>query len=391
MTSAGPLVTDTEWRAHAAALAATVAEALADSEWTQAFAVVPRHVFVPRFFRRDAAGELVAIEGSNPAQRAQWLAEVYSDTALTTQLGQIDPGSTLRPLTISASSSTQPTLMARMLTDLDAHPSHRVLEIGTGTGYNAALLCHRLHDGHVHSVDIHPDLIRTAQTRLASLGYQPRLGCRDGAHGWVEHAPYDRIIATCGISTVPYAWVAQTRPGGLILTEALAGGHGMLARLTVATDGTACGPFLNYPGLFMALRRTPHRITRPAELIPEQLHGARHAPTTLDPAVLAEPAFAFFCQLHLGSGRSHHYVVEGTTTATVVAPDGSWAQTTSGTHGVLVTFDGTHNPWHTVETAHHIWTQLGRPPPCALGLTVTPHTQYVWCQHPDSTWTHPLT
>jgi protein-L-isoaspartate O-methyltransferase len=390
VTSAPSLVSDTEWRAHAAALADTVAE-VAGPGWVEAFAAVPRHVFIPRFFRRDDTGELVAIEGSDPARRAQWLQEVYSDTALTTQLGQIDPGATLRPLTVSASSSTKPTLMARMLTDLHAHPGHQVLEIGTGTGYNAALLCQRLTDRHVHSVDIHPELVTTASARLASLGYHPQLACLDGAHGWAEHAPYDRIIATCGTSTIPYSWIAQTRPGGLILTEALAGGHGMLVRLTVADDGTAAGHFLDHPGLFMTLRHTPHLIPRPAELPPDQLHGARHTSTTLDPAVLADPAFAFFCQLHLGSGRSSHHVVAGATKATVVAPDGSWAQTTSdAAHDVLVTFDGTHNPWHTVETAHHTWTQLGRPPPTALGLTVTPRTQYVWCQHPDSGWNHPL-
>ena len=245
----------------------------------------------PAFFRRDATGELVAIEGCDPAQRAQWLAEVYSDTALSTQLAQIDPGATLRPLTISASSSTKPTLMARMLSDLGADPGHQVLEIGTGTGYNAALLCQRLTDRHVHSVDIHPELVTTAGDRLTSLGYHPRLACLDGAAGWAEHAPYDRIIATCGTSTIPYPWVAQTRPGELILTEVLAGCHGMLVRLTVADDGTACEHFLNYPGLFMALRHTPHRIIRPAELPPEALHGARHTCTTLDPAVLADPAF----------------------------------------------------------------------------------------------------
>ncbi len=391
MTSTTPLVADTEWRAHAAALAATVEE-VADPGWAEAFAAVPRHVFVPRFFRRNAtAGDLIAIEGSDPGRRAQWLDAVYSDTALTTQLGQIDPGSTLRPLTISASSSTKPTLMARMLTDLHAHPGHRVLEIGTGTGYNAALLCHRLTDRHVYSVDIHPDLITTAHARLASLGYHPHLACLDGAHGWAEHAPYDRIIATCGISTIPYPWVAQAQPGGLILAEALAGGCGMLTRLTVADDGTACGHFLDYPGLFMTLRRTPNQAVRPTELPPEHLHGARHASTTLDPAVLADPAFAFFCQLHLGSGRSSHHIVNNTTKATVVAHDGSWAQTTSGTpRDFLVTFDGTHNPWQTVETAYRTWIQLGRPPPSTLGLTVTPHTQHVWCQHPDSDWTHPL-
>ncbi|MGH3709311.1 MAG: hypothetical protein ACRDRQ_14685 [Pseudonocardiaceae bacterium] len=60
-------------------------------------------------------------------------------------------------------------------------------------------------------------------------------------------------------------------------------------------------------------------------------------------------------------------------------------------HGFLVSFDGTHNPWQTIEAAHHTWTQLGQPPPAALGLTVTPDEQRVWCAHPHSDWTHPLT
>jgi methyltransferase of ATP-grasp peptide maturase system len=390
MTTTAPLVTDTVWQARAAALAATVVAdgELADPGWAEAFAAVPRHVFVPRFFRRDATRELIAIDGSDPTRRAEWLDAVYSDTALTTQLGQIDPGNTLRPLTVSASSSTKPTLMARMLADLHAHPGHRVWEIGTGTGYNAALLCHRLGQHNVFSVDIHPGLVDAARARLASLGYRPRLAWLDGANGWAEHAPYDRVIATCGISTIPYPWVAQTRPGGLILTEALTGGHGMLVRLTVADDGTASGRFLDYPGLFMALRQVPDRIGRRAELPPEQLRGARQAQTMLDPAVLADPAFSFFCQLYLGSGRSSHHAINNASRATVVAHDGSWAETTSGG---LVTFDGTHNPWETVETAHQMWTQLGQPQPSALGLTVTPDKQYAWCQHHDSDWTHPLT
>ncbi|MGH3686383.1 MAG: hypothetical protein ACRDRU_01785 [Pseudonocardiaceae bacterium] len=72
----------------------------------------------------------------------------------------------------------------------------------------------------------------------------------------------------------------------------------------------------------MTLRWAPDRIGRPVEPPPEQLHGTRHARTTLDPAVLADPAFAFFGQLHLGSGRSNHH----TTRSTAVAQDGSWVQ-----------------------------------------------------------------
>jgi Protein-L-isoaspartate(D-aspartate) O-methyltransferase (PCMT) len=144
--------------------------------------------FIPRFFRRDATGELIAVDGSDPTRRAEWLEAVYSDTALTTQLGQIDPGSTLRPLTVPASSSTKPTLMARMLADLHAHPGHRVLEIGTGTGYNAALLCHRLGDCNVCSIDIHPGLIHAAP----------------GWQAWATtHAWPASMVPTAGRSTPP--------------------------------------------------------------------------------------------------------------------------------------------------------------------------------------------
>lgn len=394
MTTTVPVVADFEWLTRAAALAATVAAngELTDLGWAEAFAAVPRHVFIPRLFRRDATGDLIAIDGNDPTQRAQWLDMVYSDTALTTQLGQIDPGSTLRPLTVSVSSSTRPTLMARMLADLHSHPGQRVLEIGTGTGYNAALLCHRLGEQGVYSVDIHPGLVDAAHTRLAGLGHHPHLACLDGALGWAEHAPYDRVIATCGTSTIPYSWIAQTRPGGLILTEVLAGGHGMLVRLTAAADGTASGHFLDYPGLFMTLRQAPDQICRPTELPPEQLHGTRHAPTNLDPAVLADPAFAFFCQLYLGAGRSSHHIIDRATKATVVAHDGSWAETTSSAHhGFRVRFDGTHNPWQTIEKAHQTWTRLGHPQPGEFGLTITPAEQHVWFRHPHSDWTHPLT
>ncbi|MGH3813214.1 MAG: methyltransferase domain-containing protein [Pseudonocardiaceae bacterium] len=85
--------------------------------------------------------------------------------------------------------------MAVMLDRLDTHPDHRVLEVGTGTGYNTALLCHRVGEGNVCSVDIHPGLIEAAREHLGEIGCHPRLSSGDGAQGWAEHAPFDRILA----------------------------------------------------------------------------------------------------------------------------------------------------------------------------------------------------
>lgn len=109
--------------------------------------------------------------------------------------------------------------MTRMLETLDVRDSDRVLEIGTGAGYNAALLCHRLGDRQVYSVDVEPDLVDAARSRLAALGYHPTLVCADGGLGLPEHAPYDRIIATCSVPRVPWSWVGQTKLDGVILAD----------------------------------------------------------------------------------------------------------------------------------------------------------------------------
>lgn len=379
-------LSDNQWRPRAHELVAelTTEGALRTPVWRAAFAAVPRHLFVPLIYRRDQRGDLRAVDGHDPAQRETWLAQVYSDDSLITQLAQVRPGYALRPFTVPASSSTRPSLMARMLEDLEVADGMRVLEIGTGTGYNAALLSHRLGAQHVYSVDIHPGLISTARDRLADLGYHPRLATVDGAAGWPDHAPHDRIIATCSVPAIPIAWVDQVRPGGAILSDLQLGGASALVRLHVYADRTATGRFLNYPGLFMAARRSADHLGRLPELTPDQLFGVRETTTDLAPPALADPAFRFFLQLHLGTGRSDHYRDR----VSVVADDGSWAELTAGDH--LVRYDGTHNPWDTVEQAHHAWNDLGRPEPADLGLTVTPAAQYVWHRTAESAWTHSI-
>jgi methyltransferase of ATP-grasp peptide maturase system len=382
---------DNQWRPRLRELVAelTAETALRTPGWQAAFAAVPRHPFVPLIYRRDQFGDLRAVDGHDPAQRETWLTEVYSDDSLITQLAQVRPGYALRPFTVPASSSTRPSLMARMLEDLELADGMRVLEVGTGTGYNAALLSHRLGAQHVHSVDIHPGLIATARSRLADLGYHPQLATVDGTAGWPEHAPYDRIIATCSVPTIPIAWVDQVRPGGAILSDLQLGGASALVRLHVDADRSAIGRFLSYPGLFMAARRSADQLSRLPELTPDQLFGVRETTTDLVPTALADPAFRFFLHLYLGTGRSDHYRSGDRDCASVVADDGSWAELTTGEH--LVRYDGTHNPWETVEQAYHRWNDLKRPGPADLGLTVTPTTQHIWHRTPHSTWTHPLT
>lgn len=207
----------------------------ADDPWHAAFATVPRHVFAPSFLCQDDQGDWKETGTADPA----YLEKVYSDTALTTQLADGAP----------TSSTSQPSLMISMLRALDVHAGHEVLEVGTGTGYNAALLAHRLGDEHVTTVDVDPALTRWAAERLAGTGCRPSLHTGDGALGVPGRAPFDRVIATCGMQRVPWPWIEQAVHGAVLVVPV---GQG-LARLTVQ-GGTAEGRFLASGACFMPRR-----------------------------------------------------------------------------------------------------------------------------------------
>ncbi|MET8566740.1 methyltransferase domain-containing protein [Streptomyces sp. NPDC004783] len=215
-----------------------------DPVWREAFASVPRHLFVPYYYVGVRGGyERRWGEHPDPAARERWVLGAYADAPLATRLRD---GELL-------SSSSQPSLMAMMLAELGVTDGSRVLEIGAGTGYNAALLAHRLGDDDlVTTVDLDPEITESARRHLAAAGYHPAVVTGDGARGVPERAPFDRIIATCTLPTIPPAWVAQCRPGGRILTPLATG----LVLLTVRDAGHAEGRFLHTPAFFVPLRGT---------------------------------------------------------------------------------------------------------------------------------------
>jgi protein-L-isoaspartate(D-aspartate) O-methyltransferase len=176
----------------------------------------------------------------------RWLHGAYGDTALATRVrdGEL------------ISSSSQPSLMAQMLAALDMEDGNRVLEIGAGSGYNAALLAHRLGSERVTTVDLDPEITESARTHLAAAGYRPAVVTGDGALGCRERAPYDRIIATCTMPSVPRAWLAQSAPGARILAP-LATGL-ILLRVEEGARGVyAEGHFLHSSAYFVPLRGVP--------------------------------------------------------------------------------------------------------------------------------------
>lgn len=356
--------------------------------WRRAFTRVKRHVFLPSYLHDEEPGSIPArwriVNGANPDDRDEWINAVYSDRTLITDLkGQplpADHGGGTHP--IVTSSSTLPGLMLRMLEDLDIGDDMRVLEIGTGTGYNAALLSERLGDSQITSIDIDPDLVASARRRLASQGYHPHLVAGDGRAGVTDGAPHDRVIATCSVDRIPYAWVEQTRPGGKIMTN-LQGPlmYHALALLTVTDDGTATGPFLSKGASFMRARHDPTlpfdhavRIAHPTE------SDTGH--TKLDPAGLHhDAAWGFIAQACLPDSAFRLVTVddEGNLGTEIATPDGSWAMAChAADNGRYRTSQaGPRRLWDILETTNRGWTDIGQPRWNRARLTVTPDQQRI--------------
>jgi len=212
------------------------------TDWQDAFRAVPRQLFVP-----DAVwiGERSPLQ---PVVRqddpAGWLELAHSDDVLVTQ---VDDGATAagQPGWYPTSSISQPSLVAMMLAHTQLAEGHRVLEIGTGTGYNAALLAHRLGAEHVTTIEIDPAAADSARSALDRTGFGAvTVIAGDGALGYPPGAPYDRVLATAACHKVPRAWIEQTRPGGRIVTPWGTSYHnGVLLHLDVGTDGDAVGQF----------------------------------------------------------------------------------------------------------------------------------------------------
>jgi len=313
------------------------------------------------------------------------LAGAYRDEALVTALLPDGHGGLA-----AVSSSTQPSLMVGMLDALDLGNHPRVLEIGTGTGYNAALMCHVLGDAAVHSVDVDPALVDTARARLESLGHHPLLAVGDGRAGLPGHAPYDRIIATCAFPEVPWAWAAQLVAGGLLLVDVkvglLAGNLALLRR----TPDRLEGRFLPAWAGFMAVRdRDRPPVWQEADPPVGPTEGETE--TALDPHPLAASVPWFLAQIGPPPVVTFRRFGPDLAGARFVAADGAWcAVSPPDTRGRRsVTWGGPRCLWDDVERAHALWRAHRRPSWDRIGLTVTPdRTHTVWLDRPGAPLAH---
>jgi protein-L-isoaspartate O-methyltransferase len=266
----------------------------------------------------------------------EWLGLVYQDTTWVTQVDGTTAADATGPVTgRPTSSSTLPSLIVRMLDVAGIREGNKVLEIGTGTGYSTAILCSRLGDKNVYSIEYDPGLAAAAADHIHAAGYHPTLITGDGLAGHKDDAEYDHIVATCAVRHIPPAWLYQVRAGGTITT-------------TISGWMLASGPALleNWTGQFLAQLAAPS-----AELM-----------TTGTGVILVD-------------------VATGSQAWTEPA-GGGW---TVHQHGPLPLGDQ-------VEDALTVWLDAGSPRHSDLGLTVDPDgTQRVWLGTPDGrSWNLPV-
>ncbi|MFI9449669.1 methyltransferase domain-containing protein [Amycolatopsis sp. NPDC052450] len=348
---------------------------LHDAHWMSAFRSVPRHVFLPRIFV-PASNGWAAMEHGDEG----WLRRVYSPDVLVVQLDD-DSGLWERARYLGAqpgtptSSSSQPSIMAIMLEELRVADGHRVLEIGTGTGYNAALLCHRLGSGLVYTVDIDPELVDAARKRLSEIGFAPSCAAADGAEGFPAGVLYDRVLCTCSVSSIPPAWLEQTVPGGLIVTTLNRPIGGGLVRIVAGEGATGQGRVLARDGRFMPLRA--HRF-KPSKALEGDVAWR---PTRLPMGAITEvrSRFEFFAGLQLPGVTAAR---EGQS-ITLIHPDGSWLRHRQKGSEYEVAEGGPRRLWEIVESAYEEWRELGEPGRDRFGLSLDGEDQVIWLDSPD--------
>lgn len=340
-------------------------------------AFVPDHVFVWEV-GEDGTGGYKSVD--QQTQFDEWRALARTSAPVVTHVNALGDAS---------SSLSDVGAVAEMLHHLGPRAGDRVLEIGTGPGYNAALLAHRIGPDAppVVSVEIDPAVHALARANLRHCHARPVLG--DGAAGFPDAAPYDRVIATASVRAVPYAWVAQSRVGGRIVTpwsgDLEPDG---LVILDVGPGGTASGRFAKPVG-FMLLRSpsgaAPERPSTWQVVAPDTWQEATPGKLGWDLPALTRDYHA----LHPASLRLPGVRLEtaarGEQWFLTDPASRSWAH--ADDRADTVRQGGPRRLWDEVEAVLAWLEDEGHPPITEFGLTVGPEGEHAWYRTPDNALT----
>jgi protein-L-isoaspartate(D-aspartate) O-methyltransferase len=363
---------DDEARKLRQALVAALKERgeLADPRLEEAFLHVPRHNFLPDM----------------PLDMA------YADEAVPVKH---DPDGNV------ISSASQPTMMALMLRQLRLEPGHNVLEIGAGTGYNAAIMQYLVgRDGHVTTLELDKDLVRQVETNLQRISAgNIRVVHADGAGGYAPRAAYDRVISTAGVWDIPRAWFEQLKPRGIVVAPVWVDAMQLSAAFTEQDDGTyysgrnlpcgfilmrgtAAGPGLSLQVGHSALLLTSNEVqtldgaalhillseSSETDRLSLRLDAGDYYNGFLPFLVLNRPADYVFAVFNVAANQQA-YGLSGTGFALVGA--GSACFASYGAYGEVSVF-GSPDSFMVMQSVLNAWDAAGRPGAKALRLRLIP-------------------
>ena len=271
-----------------------------DPDWLKAALFrVPRHLFIEQYYDPEAPEGIVQVEPSKPTRKQ--LETIYADRGLM-----------IRETPHSAAS--QPSLIFGMLVDLELTHGRKVLEIGTGSGWNAGLIAFGVGaERLVYSIDLQADLVEKAQTHLGCVGFNHvNLRVGDGGLGW-DGETFDRIILTVGSADISPAWIEALAEGGLLVmplkTRCLMDPILRLQKQDGKLRGkfTRSAGFMNLQGAFYSA--SENLLVPPWDPVIESL--LQEVPTSVSLPTICETDCAFWLHLKgepievLGAYRGH--------------------------------------------------------------------------------------
>lgn len=343
-----------EWTAAARALAGQVTHK--GSRWYQPICETPRHDLVPAWWIRD---------GGAWRLRGGPVEDAYVDTSLVTRVGTLHADhatDTDRPAGQPTSSSTQPSLSVSMYRHGQLDEDARILDVGTGSGYGAALLCHRYGSGNVTTIDIDPYLTAAAEKRLAALGHHPVVLTGD-ATGPLP-GQYDRIVATVSVRPIPPAWLEALPVGGRIATTIA--GTWIILTAERTRDGVFGHLARDWAGFMQARHDDDYAADGGVDWATLATAEGEHVSLGRYPVLDVGNAWELHTMAELEvPNLSHRYTEgpDGQRTAFVAHPDGSWARATAvGFDLPLVHQSGPRRLWDEIDRVRDIWLREGQAP-----------------------------
>ncbi len=355
------------------------------SPWLRpAFEAVDREVFAPEMFwgyDTDDDGRHLVL--NKAADEDGWRRTVWNaHRSLIMQMNDA-VGPEQGPFKGDFSSSISALdIVFEKLNQLEVEAGHKVLHIGTASGYDSALLCEGVGSANLTTIEFDPVLAAWGAKNLEGAGYSPTAICGDGLDGWAPTAPYDRVIATAAVRSIPRQWIEQSKEGAIILAPFnTLYARGGLLKLQVR-EGTASGRFVGGACyMWMRSHRPEHRINPGDEsrkeaspIDPDEILGRGWVLDFTMGLYLPDVSFA-----HRGEGESRQVQLwDRSGTSVAIVNYGDWWGDNS------VTLYGSRNLWGELVHAYSAWRNVGQPHYTRYGLTVDSAGEHLWLDEPSN-------